>query len=309
MSETMATDLVDRYRKKFGLADSYPLDESMVRHHWDLERALARDLLQSSREDRWDVFERSYTTLYSACPWLNEGVDHGAEDDELDYAHFLKILGPPQDIYEVGSGRARLLGYLALHGHRCVATEVTRERGERWLDEKSNIVWRCCDGVNLARFEPPTHYDTVISTHVIEHFHPDDVSVHMANVNAILKPGGRYILAMPHKHCGPTDLSEVFGLDEPICMHLREYTWAETEAALHKAGFERFEAVYVAPTAVRRKLPTSMPKHFKGKGYLSYVKAMEKILGTLSPPLRRKVARLGPLYLFRAEIVLIAHKP
>ncbi|MBP2316477.1 SAM-dependent methyltransferase [Azospirillum soli] len=304
MERLNAQELVARYKRKFGLAPSYPLSESMVLQHWDLERRLARELLDSRREERWSVFERCYTALYSACPWLNDAVDTSVQDDQLDFGHFLTLLKGATDVYEVGSGKARLLGFLARHGYRCVATEVTRERGERWIDERTNVTWRCCDGVNLAEFEPKEQYDAVVSTHVIEHFHPDDVIPHMENVHAILKPGGRYVLSMPHKHAGPMDLSEVFGLDEPICMHLREYTWAETEAALRKAGFERMEAVYIAPMSVRRRLPI----HFSGRGYLAYVKAVEALLGAMPLTMRRKLGKLGQLYLFRPEVFMVAHK-
>ena len=303
--DTLTSDeLVARYKRKFGLAPNYPLSETMVRQHWDLERQLARELLDSRREERWTVFERNYTTLYSECPWLNDAVDTAAQNDELDFRHFLPLLKGARDVYEVGSGKGRLLRYLARHGHRCVATEITRERGERWTDERSNVTWRCCDGVNLADFEPRGHYDAVVSTHVIEHFHPDDVPLHLSNVHAILKPGGRYVFCMPHKHAGPTDLSEVFGLDEPICMHLREYTWAETERALRDAGFTRMEAVYVAPMAVRRWLHI----HGSSAGYLAYVKAVEAALGAMPLTLRRKLGKLGQLGLFRPEVFMVARK-
>lgn len=73
--DTLTSDeLVARYKRKFGLAPNYPLSETMVRQHWDLERQLARELLDSRREERWTVFERNYTTLYSECPWLNDAV-------------------------------------------------------------------------------------------------------------------------------------------------------------------------------------------------------------------------------------------
>lgn len=305
MKQMNAEELVARYKRKFHLAPSFPLSESMVLQHWDLERQLARELLDSNRENRWDVFERCYTALYSGCPWLNEAEQDAAQrDDDLDFRHFLDLLGGPTEVYEVGSGKARLLTYLARHGYKCVATEVTRERGERWTDEKTNVTWRCCDGVNLAQFEPKDHYGAVISTHVIEHFHPDDVATHMENVHAILKPGGRYVLSMPHKLAGPMDLSEVFGLEEPVCMHLREYSYRETAALLKQAGFTKLEAVYIAPMALRRRMPVS----FAGRAYLGYVLATETLLGAMPGALRRKAAKLGQLYLFRPEVFMVAHK-
>lgn len=298
--------LVDRYRRKFHLSPSYPLTVDMVRRHWDLERRLARELLDSKPDERWDVFEKAYTTLYTNCPWLNEAEDDAhTRNDDLDFRHFLTLLGGPQDVYEVGSGKARLLRYLARHGYRCVATEVTRERGAGWIEQDSNISWRCCDGVNLARFEQAGRYDSVISTHVIEHMHPDDVATHMENVRTILKPGGKYVLSMPHKYAGPMDLSEVFGLQEPVCMHLREYDYGETAALLRNAGFGKVEAVYVVPMAVRRRLNL----HFASRAYFGYMRLVETFLGRLPLTLNRKLGRVGQLYMFRPEVFVVAHKP
>lgn len=296
--------LVERYKKKFGLCPKHPLDEQMVLGHWDLERRLACELLASRREDRWDVFERCYTTLYSECPWLNDAVDTSHYDDDLDFGHFLKLLDGARDVYEIGSGTARLLRYLAEHGLNCVATEITRERGQRIADAADAVQWRTSDGVNLTSFEQPGSFDAVISTHVIEHYHPDDFEPHLGNVHALLRPNGRYVFNMPHKFAGPMDLSEVFGLHEAVCMHLREYTWAETCAACRRAGFT-LEAVYVAPRGLRRLLPV---KSFSGRGYLAYVRAVEALLGTLPVGLRQAVARRGAAFLFRPEVFMIAHK-
>lgn len=297
--------LVERYKKKFGLSPTHPLNEQMVLGHWELERRLAGELLASSPETRWDVFERCYTTLYRQCPWLNDNVDASDQGGDLDFGQFLKLLEGVTDVYEIGSGKARLLSYLAHHGFRCVATEITRERGRRYLDPDAAVQWRSTDGVNLTRFEPPGSFDAVISTHVIEHMHPDDVAPHLENVHALLRPAGRYVFNMPHKFAGPMDLSEVFGLHETVCMHLREYTWAETAAACRKAGFTRLEAVYVAPRALRRRLPV---RSFSGRGYLAYVQAVEAVLDALPVKVRHAVANRGAAFLFRPEVFMVAHK-
>jgi SAM-dependent methyltransferase len=305
MLMTSNAQLVDRYRRKFGLSAQSAVNEQMVLKHWELERRLTNELLSSTPDERWGVFERCYTTLYHECPWLNEDVETGHRDDELDYGPFLKLLEGVKDIYEVGSGKAVLLSYLAKKGFRCVATEITRERGERYVDADAAVEWRNTDGIHLTRFEHPGSYDAVISTHVIEHMHPDDVPVHLTNAHALLRPNGRYILSMPHKFAGPMDLSEVFGLYEPVCMHLREYTWAETVEACKKAGFTRMEAVYLAPRRLRKMSPV---KSFSGAGYLAYVLAVEAMMGALPVKLRQPLAKRGAAFLFRPEVFLVAHK-
>ncbi len=299
--------LLARHRRKFGLAPGLRLDEAMVQEHWTLERRLADELRACPREGRWAAFERAYTTLYQRCPWLNESeAGDGAEaDDALDFGHIARLLGGPPgarlDVYEVGAGQGRLARHLARLGHRCRATEITSARG---AGRRDGVDWRVSDGVNLAAFEPLEAYDAVVSTHVIEHLHPDDLPAHLANALAILRPGGRYVVATPHAHAGPTDLSEVFGLDQPVCMHLHELTWGELESALRTAGFARVEAAYVAPRRLRRLAPV----RFRGAAYLAYLRAVERVLARIRRPARRRAAWFARVVLFRPEILIVAHK-
>lgn len=101
------------------------------------------------------------------------------------------------------------------------------------------------------------------------------------------------------------DLSEVFGLNGAVCMHLREYTWAQTSQACRRTGFTRLEAVYVAPRRLRRELRVAS---FSGSGYLAYVRAVEALLRALPASVQRGVARRGSAFLFRPEVFMVAHK-
>jgi SAM-dependent methyltransferase len=128
-------------------------------------------------------------------------------------------------------------------GHRCVATEITHERGSKHLAESDGLRWHITDGVHLASFEPDDAYDTVISTQVIEHFHPDDLLTHFEHARRIIRPGGRYLFDTPHRSAGPHDLSRVFGFDSAEFMHLKEYTHDELGSALTAVGFASVKAV------------------------------------------------------------------
>lgn len=232
-------EVVDRYRRIYGLGDSIGRDE--VEAHWRLETALAEDLLRSSPQDRWETFSRCYTKLYADLPWLNRADD--PEEAQRQWASWMPLVPPQSKVFEVGSGGGALLGQLAAQGHDCVGTEITQERGSKHLPEAANITWRLTDGINLTKFEPSESYDVVISSQVIEHFHPDDLVTHFENARAVLKPGGRYIFDTPHRATGPHDLSVVFGLDKAVCMHLKEYSYPEIARALNRAGFRKLKAI------------------------------------------------------------------
>lgn len=230
------SDVVSRYRRNYGLGDEIGIEQ--VQAHKKLEARLTRELLASTPESRWEVFSNAYTELYQSLPWLNTSEESGPP-----LTAWLKLLPEPSDVFEVGSGRATLLRELVRRGHQCVATEITQERGSKHLEESDSLQWHITDGVHLASFEPDETYDAVISTQVIEHFHPDDLPTHLEHARRILRPGGRYLFDTPHRSAGPHDLSVVFECDRAEFMHLKEYTHDELGSALTTAGFHTVKAV------------------------------------------------------------------
>ena len=237
--ESRGPELVDRYRENYGILEGAGVTETMILRHWDLERKLTQELLESSPEKRREVFERCYTLLYREISWLNRLMDGSdRRTDRERFADWLDVIGDePLSIYEIGSGRGELITLLASRGHDCVATEITVERGERDTSDDATLVWHETDGVKLTEFEKPDSYDLVLSNQLIEHLHPDDLDLHLKEVHTILKPGGRYVLNTPHRYTGPHDLSRVFGHRTASGMHLREYTYRELFRALTRQGF------------------------------------------------------------------------
>lgn len=232
-----------RYRAVYGLDDRVGYQQ--VRAHELLERELTEQLLASTPATRWGVFEQAYTRLYTELPWLNASATPLPPDGRIRAWRFL--VPARAKVYEIGSGRARLLQFLRSLGADCVATEITRERGERHAASADGLTWRNSDGIHLTNFESRSAYDCVISTQVIEHMHPDDVVTHLKEARELLKPGGRYLFDTPHPSSGPHDLSLVFGFDRARYMHLREYTWLEMRDHLRAAGYSRIEAVFHVP--------------------------------------------------------------
>ena len=189
---------MEKYKKNYNIPLDALITPGMVRHHWELERSLTRLLLASVPEDRWMTWERCYSQLYRECPWLISLAEPPHTNATIAYGHFSDLIGPgAQTIYEVGSGEAGLIRFLAGRGHSCIATEVTQERGEQRSASSSNFQWHSSDGVNLDRFEPANHYDVVISTQVIEHLHPDDLTQHFKGVLNILATGWKVHLQYP----------------------------------------------------------------------------------------------------------------
>ena len=303
-------ELVDRYKAWYRIPEECVVTEEMALRHWELERRLTEELLASTPENRWEVFERCYNTLFTELEWLNEIVDAGAAERIAEFfPDWLLLIGrPPKKVYEVGSGKARLILFLAEQGFECRATEITRERGEKWAATHPNLTWGASDGVHLGEFEPPNSYDVVISDQVIEHMHPDDVLDHFRGVLTILVNGGRYIFSVPHVSVGPTDVSRVFGYDKPKGMHLKEYTYGEIAKLAKQAGFKRVQAAMRFP----RRLSRLLRREVKPKPsalYLIHLRIVEKLIMAMpTQELRRRAARAAKLIGFRPTSKIIGVK-
>lgn len=304
--EPRGQELITRYKRNYAIPDEAPVTEEMILGHWELEKRLTRELMASRPEERWEVFDRCYSELYGTLDWLSRLTQ---TDDEAGSTWrnqvWASLIGrPPQRIYEVGSGKARLITWLAGQGYTCRATEVTRERGQVYAQTDPNLSWGTSDGIHLDRFEEPGSYEVIISDNVIEHLHPDDVVEHFRGALKLLAPGGRYIFCTPHKCAGPSDISSVFGRGRPEGMHLREYTAGELAETCRRAGFCKAQAALVLPSRLGRVLK---PK--TRTGYLPYLRMLESLLLLLpESEIRRKAARSLKPALFPSSIFMVAYK-
>jgi len=309
--EPRGQELINRYRSNYGIPIEVALTEDIILEHWNLEKQLTKELLDSTPTTRWDIFERCYTTLYSKLEWLNQYIDRDKEiSSEILYKDWVYLIGAPsKNIYEVGSGRGELISYLASLGHECKATEITRERGEKHVSaELNNLKWGVSDGVHFEQFELINTYDFVISNQVIEHMHPDDLAEHCKYVHSILKSEGKYIVCAPHVWHGPADISAVFKYDKAIGMHLKEYTNFEIYKCLKEAGFKKVSSIYRAPKILRQFFGLKdIPR--VSSVFIVYLFLIEKIFSLVPRILvDRKIKSFAKILLFSNNTFFVAQK-
>lgn len=310
MSESGGQGLIDRYKKIYSIPVDAEITEEMILQHWELEKGLTKELLKSIPENRWKIFEMCYSKLYKELWWLNQFTGAGRiVQYPLLYKSWVDIIGkPPKKIYEIGSGKGEMIAYLASCGFDCKATEITSERGRKYVLEQSSLSWGNSDGVHLDRFEAIDSYDVVIADQVIEHLHPDDLFEHFKCAFSILSKEGRYILTTPHRYTGPSDISKVFNRDEPIGMHLKEYTYYELKKLLEQAGFKDIYTVLRVPFKVTQLFGIRI-KPKVSSTYLDYLCVIENLISILPyPSYRRKASKLLMLILFSPSIFIIAKK-
>jgi 2-polyprenyl-3-methyl-5-hydroxy-6-metoxy-1,4-benzoquinol methylase len=314
--EPRGNELIVRYKHNYAIPSEAEVTEKMILHHWEFEKALTQKLLTSTPQERWEVFEQCYSTLYAELEWINRlSGQNETRPSWQRYAEWLQEIGsPPQKLYEIGSGKGDLITFLAESGLTSKGTEITRERGQKHVsDSLPNLSWGNSDGIHLDRFEPPGSYDVVLSHQVVEHFHPDDLIDHLQGCHRILVAGGRYIFSTPHRYTGPHDVSIVFKCDCPQGMHLKEYTYHDLLQAVKQAGFRD---VYCSTPSIFRKLLAKIGIRDRqqiarfGKFYLQWMLVVESILGAIGDRKLRRLLTLGlrKVFIFRDNIFLVAQK-
>ena len=88
MREPRGQELINRYKKNYNLPTDVNITEEMILAHWELEKRLTKELLASNPENRWEIFEHCYSTLYSELWWLNR---FGGADRTLPLRNFIRI--------------------------------------------------------------------------------------------------------------------------------------------------------------------------------------------------------------------------
>jgi len=302
-------DLINRYKRNYDIGDNIEISEEMILCHWELEKDLARKLLGSTSQNRWETFKRCYTSLYSELYWLNQSEESEA-CDVLSLKRFSLwpeiIGGPPKKIFEVGPGRGELISYLANGGYMCRGMEITEERGENQVFSCRNLSWGVGDGIHLDQFEKCSTYDVVISNQVIEHMHPDDLVEHFTSVRSILADEGRFIFTTPHKYFGPSDISRVFKHKKPLGMHLKEYSYKELHSLLLQSGFKNVYAFFRMPQKLA-KVTGMLVKPRKSSMYFWYLSAVESALSVVSKEtIRKNLSIISKIILFPTNIFISA---
>jgi len=80
VGEPRGQELIARYKTNYGISSDTLISKSMILQHWELEKSLRQELLESNPDNRWTTFERCYSKLYRDLEWLNRIGENEAEE-------------------------------------------------------------------------------------------------------------------------------------------------------------------------------------------------------------------------------------
>jgi SAM-dependent methyltransferase len=209
-----------------------------LRRHYEVERQLADRLRDASHTDRRQLYGEVYDELFRSLPdhpQLVHGADVASSDEVVRLQAILldPLLSPGASLVEFGPGDAALACRLAATLHTVYVVEA------------SDVVLGSDLPPNVVRIDardeplslPDASVDVAFSSHFIEHLHPEDGALHMAEVARLLRPGGIYLCVTPNRIYGPHDVSRFFS-DTPRGLHLREYSHGELADLMLANGFD-----------------------------------------------------------------------
>ena len=260
-----------------------PRSFERLRAHYRVERRLADRLRRAPDADaRRRIFATMYDDLFREVPdhprlrARGEAIAERSRDVDWDLAQLRPYLEPGCTFLEVGAGDCALSMRVAEGARRVYAVDISDQHASL-LPE--NVELLVSDGTGIP--VPAGSVDLAFSDQLMEHLHPDDARVQLANIHRALRPGGVYFCITPNRLFGPSDISGYFD-DEPHGFHLREYSLRELVGILREAGFARVRT-YVGARGFFMRFPRAL------------LEILELSLERLAPATRRRLASTKPL--------------
>jgi len=206
-----------------------PADRTLeqVKHHYLVEKAIAKRLRESSREQRAAMYATMYDELFARVPdhprlKRRESEKATSSANKSKWRLIGDHIGSSSVFVEFAPGDGRFAFEVCGRAKFVYGIDISDQTGA--VERPANFQLILYDGYELDLGDERA--DVVFSDQLIEHLHPEDTPLHFLSVRRILKQRGKYIFRTPHRFCGPSDHSRYFS-DEAEGFHLKEWTYEE----------------------------------------------------------------------------------
>ncbi|TIX86127.1 class I SAM-dependent methyltransferase [Mesorhizobium sp.] len=223
--------------------------------HYQIEKALAAQLLNSDQDARLSLYAEVYGKLFTSLEDHPQNRNEYRDDRKVNLQTILlrTLVQKGARFGELGAGDCKLSLSMCNHCASVNAIDVTDALlppGEK----PANFQFVKIDGIHLPFAD--NSLDFMFSDQLMEHLHPDDAVRQLSEVYRVLAPGGAYYCITPSAVTGPHDISVYF--DNVACgFHLKEYSYGELSRAFTGVGLRK-QAVLFGHGAVNVLVPAKI---------------------------------------------------
>ena len=266
-----------------------------LKEHYEIEKGLAARLLNSTKEDRQNLYTTLYDELYRKVPHHSQLTRKSSpENTAWIVAQRMplleRFLSPHKTYLEIGVGDCSLALEVSKYVKKVYAVDVSTEITKQVIFPP-NVDFVISDGRSISVTE--NSVDIAYSHQLMEHLHPNDAVEQLQNIYKALAPHGIYICITPNRLSGPHDISKYFD-NVATGFHLKEYTVIELYELFRTAGFSK-----VSWVKNNGKTHIEIPLN---QSTIFPIKMIEKILDQFPSSLKREIAKT-PL-LFRGMTII-----
>ena len=272
---------------RVGLKGEYRSSEQL-KEHYEIEKALATRLRESSREERRTLYASLYDELFQRVPTLTAQPEWQVSSQNTtimtspQWRFLRRFLREDAVFLEIGAGDCMISLAAARFVKKVYALEVSEEITKSLTGPK-NFELMLFDGCAIPL--PAESVSIAYSHQVMEHLHPDDALEQLTNIYKTLTKQGIYICVTPNRLSGPHDISNRFDV-VATGFHLKEYTNTELSNLFNQAGFSKVR-VYAGALGMYMRCP------------LFLLRLLEGLLDRLPHRSGRVIARLSLLFNIR----------
>jgi SAM-dependent methyltransferase len=256
---------------------------AQIREHYEIEKQIAKELRESTPEQRKTLYTSAYDELLQKVPHHPCLTNKNSDDEAVkrvtyEMLNLKPFLKEEQVFLEVGPGDCAVSCEVAKHVKKVYAIDVSREITKN-LAAPANFELILSDGSSID--VPNESVDFAYSNQLMEHLHPEDSLKQLQNIFQSLKKGGVYLCSTPNRLSGPHDVSRDFD-SVATGLHLKEYTITELDKLFRETGFSKTR-VYLRFGEKRVLLPVRLFRLF------------EKLIDVLPDRFRKKITFNRPI--------------
>jgi 2-polyprenyl-3-methyl-5-hydroxy-6-metoxy-1,4-benzoquinol methylase len=233
---------LDKFSKSIGIPS-----ENLVKA-FEIEKIFHKQILkEESFEKRLKMYENVYNIVHPIYGKNKTDILLRINEKDGIVRLFSKEL-KNKSVLDVGCGEGHFLASISknLPHKKLVGIDVSiphLSQGHTGIEFKLG---------NIINFNLKYQFDVVFSDQVLEHIAPVDLPMHLDSVRKSIKPGGIFIVNMPNRLFGPSDVTRIIdytntGKIQSQGTHLNESTYTELMPILKDCGFTNFKTVCFIP--------------------------------------------------------------